>query len=63
MFMSYPVANNIQYRLSESNGGTLISFRHSAFGLISEDHRRGVTTGWNHIHEQARLRAERKSAR
>jgi len=63
LFMSYPVANNIQYRLSESGGGTLISFRHSAFGFISEEHRRGVTPGWNHIHEQARQLAERKAAK
>jgi uncharacterized protein YndB with AHSA1/START domain len=59
LFMSYPVVNNVQYRLSEKDGGTLISFRHSAFGLISDEHKKGVTTGWNYIHEQARQRAER----
>jgi uncharacterized protein YndB with AHSA1/START domain len=62
LFMSYPVVNNVQYRLSEVPGGTLISFHHSAFGLILDEHKKGVTTGWNHIHEQARLRAERKHA-
>lgn len=62
LFMSYPVVNNVQYRLSEVPGGTLISFRHSAFGLIQEDHRKGVNTGWSHIHEQARQRAERAHA-
>jgi hypothetical protein len=40
---------------------TTIRFRHAAFGPILEDHRKGVTTGWNHIHEQARQRAERKT--
>lgn len=59
LMMSYPVANNVQYRLKEENGGTLIQFRHSAFGLVTEDHRKGVVVGWTHIHEQARLRAER----
>ena len=59
LFMSYPVANNVQYRLSEVPGGTLITFRHSGFGLIQEDHRKGVTTGWASMHEQARKRAER----
>jgi hypothetical protein len=58
--MSYPAVNNVQYRLSEKDGGTLITFRHSAFGLIQDEHKKGVTTGWNHMHEQARLRAERK---
>ncbi len=62
LFMSYPVVNNVQYRLSEVGGGTLIQFHHSAFGLIQEDHKKGVTTGWNHIHEQARQRAERQHA-
>ena len=30
LFMSYPVISNVQYRLSEVEGGTLIKFRHSA---------------------------------
>jgi len=59
LFMSYPVANNVQYRLSQEGKGTLIRFRHSGFGLISDEHRKGVTTGWSHILEQAKLRAER----
>ena len=66
LFMSYPVANNVQYRLSEADGVTTIKFRHSGFGLISEEHRKGVTGGWGHINEQVRKRAERlqsKSAR
>ena len=58
LFMSSPVANNLQYRLVEENGATVIKFRHSAFGLVQDDHRRGVSTGWGHIHEQVRKRAE-----
>jgi uncharacterized protein YndB with AHSA1/START domain len=58
LFMSYPVASNVQYRLSAVDGGTLIQFRHSALGLIQEDHRKGVTKGWGHIHEGVRKRAE-----
>ena len=58
LFMSHPAANNVQYRLSEENGGTLIKFRHSGFGLIPEDHRKGVTGGWGNIHEKIRRRAE-----
>lgn len=59
LFMSYPAANNMQYRLSEVEGGTLIKFRHSGFGLIQEEHRKGVSTGWNYIHDKVRERAER----
>jgi hypothetical protein len=58
LFMSYPVVSNLQYRLSEVDGGTLIKFRHAAFGLIQEDHRKGVSTGWSHIHERVRKQAE-----
>ena len=58
LFMSYPVVSNVQYRLSEADGGTLIKFRHSAFGLVQEDHRVGVGKGWTHINERIRKLAE-----
>jgi hypothetical protein len=58
LFMSYPVTNNVQYRLSEEAGGTLIKFHHLALGLISDDHRQGVRTGWKHIIEAVQKRAE-----
>ncbi|HXN96394.1 MAG TPA: SRPBCC domain-containing protein [Candidatus Acidoferrales bacterium] len=58
LFMSYPVVSNLQYRLSEIDGGTLIVFHHTALGLILDDHRKGVTGGWKHIHEGVRKRAE-----
>ena len=58
LFMSYPVVSNVQYRLSETNGGTLIKFHHTALGLIQEDHRTGVSSGWSRIHELVRKRAE-----
>src|SRR5438270_13714373 len=58
LFMSYPVVSNLQYRLSEKDSGTLISFHHTALGLILDDHRKGVTGGWRHINEGVRKRAE-----
>src|SRR5467141_3860277 len=58
LFMSYPVVSNLQYRLSEKDGGTLLTFHHTALGLILEDHRKGVTGGWKHIHEGVKKRAE-----
>ena len=62
LFMSYPVVNNVQYRLSEVDGGTLIKFHHTAFGLIIEEHRTGVNRGWTHMHENVRKRAETQRA-
>ena len=58
LFMSYPVASNVQYRLTEVDGQTLLTFRHSAFGLISADHRRGLTGGWTHMLAAVKRRAE-----
>jgi len=63
LFMSSPAANNVQYRLSEEEGGTLIRFRHSGFGVIPEDHKQGVVKGWGHIHEKLRQRAERSRSK
>ena len=34
--------SNLQYRLTEVDGGTLMTFRHTAFGLIPDDHRKGL---------------------
>ena len=59
LFMSYGVVSNLQYRLSEEPGGTLIKFHHKAFGLIQDDHRQGVGKGWSHINNLVKARAER----
>ncbi len=63
LFMSYPVVSNVQYRLSEVDGGTLIKFHHTALGLIQDDHREGVGKGWTHINEGVRKRAEAQRSR
>ncbi len=61
LFMSYGVVSNLQYRLSESKGGTLIKFHHKAFGLIQDEHRKGVSTGWGRINQRIKVRAEAKA--
>jgi hypothetical protein len=58
LFMSYPVVSNVQYRLAEENGVTLIKFHHKALGLIPDDHKQGVGKGWRHILSRVRERAE-----
>ena len=63
LFMSYPVLSNLQYRLSEEDGGTLIKFHHTALGLIQDEHRQGVVKGWSHMHDRVRERAEGKNRR
>jgi len=60
LFMSYPIVNNVQYRLSAVEGGTLITFHHFALGAIPDDYRKNIGTGWKHIVERIRARAEKK---
>src|SRR6202030_623247 len=62
LFMSYPVVSNVQYRLSETDGGTLIKFHHAALGLIQDDHRKGVTGGWGTMNERVRKAAEARAS-
>jgi hypothetical protein len=59
LFMSYAVVSNLQYRLTDENGETVIRFHHKAFGVIQDDHRRGVSMGWSHINQKIKERAER----
>lgn len=62
LFMSAPVISNVQYRLQEVEGGTLISFRHSAFGLVPDQVREGLSRGWTPLLERVRRRAESASS-
>src|SRR5215468_4191953 len=61
MFMSYGAVSNVQYRLSEVDGGTLIKFHHKAVGVFPEEHRKNVSRGWAHMLEGVRARAERRA--
>ena len=60
MFMSYAAVSHVQFRLAPAGQGkTKLTLRHTAIGLIADDHRKGVTTGWTAILEQVRKHAER----
>ncbi len=60
LFISGPVMSNIQYRLREVDGGTLIVFRHSALGFVPDDYREGLSKGWTPLLDRIRKQAERK---
>lgn len=62
LFMSAAVVSNVQYRLKEVSGGTLITFRHSAFGFVPDDYRRGIDRGWASMLERVRTQAESRRA-
>jgi uncharacterized protein YndB with AHSA1/START domain len=58
LFMSYPVASNLMYRLKEVDGGTEIAFRHSVFGVLPDEHRQKMGIGWTDLLTRIRRRAE-----
>ena len=60
LFMSTGTGNNVLYRLSEKDGGTLISFRHTLVGPVPDEMRQGTLSGWKSIH--ARVKAQAESA-
>jgi hypothetical protein len=58
LFMSMPVVSNLQYRLKEVDGGTLIAFRHSVLGFVPDELRQGMMRGWATLHDRVQKQAE-----
>jgi Activator of Hsp90 ATPase homolog 1-like protein len=58
LFASFPFVSNVQYRLSEVDGGTLIAFKHTALGIVPEEQKAGMNKGWASMHERVRKQAE-----
>jgi hypothetical protein len=48
MFMSYPANNHLEVKVEKTSGGSRVTLRHRAIGMIDPEHRKGVTTGWKH---------------
>jgi hypothetical protein len=59
LMMSFAVTSNLQYRLSEVKGGTLITLRHQVLGPIPEAYREGLGEGWSQLFDKVKARAER----
>lgn len=58
LFMSTAATSNLMYRLSESEGTTLITFTHTVVGPLPEDHRPQMGAGWAALHARVRAAAE-----
>jgi uncharacterized protein YndB with AHSA1/START domain len=58
LFMSSGATSNLMYRLSEEDGGTLITFTHTVVGPFPEDHRPKMGAGWTALHARVRAAAE-----
>jgi Activator of Hsp90 ATPase homolog 1-like protein len=58
LMMSFAVASNLQYRLKEIDGGTLITLRHTALGLFPDGYREALSQGWPQLFDRVRRRVE-----
>ena len=47
LFMSYPAISHVQYRLTETDDGTTLTFCHRAIGELEPQHIEGVSGGWD----------------
>jgi uncharacterized protein YndB with AHSA1/START domain len=63
MFMSYPVASHLQYKLTAEGGATRLSLVHQAIGLIDPKHAEGVNKGWEFMNNHVRRIAETKAGK
>jgi len=61
MMMSYPAVNHLQYRFTAAGSGTRLTFLHRGLGLITPQHREGMTKGWGHWTDRIRQHAERQA--
>jgi len=59
LMMSFAVASNLQYRLKEADGGTVITLHHTAFGLFPDGYREALSQGWPQLFDRVRRRAEK----
>ena len=48
MFMSYPAINHVEVKLDQIAGGTKVTLRHRAIGLLEDAHRQNISKGWQH---------------
>lgn len=58
LFISTGATSNLLYRLSESEGGTLISFRHTLAGPVPDEFQQHMAPGWEALHERIRKAAQ-----
>lgn len=49
LFMSYAVSGHVQFRLTQISGGTELSLRHRAFGMVEDEHRENTNKGWEYF--------------
>ena len=63
LFMSSGATSNLIYRLTESGGGTLITFTHTCVGPMPEDMQGDLGSGWAAMHARVKQAAEMQGGR
>jgi len=63
MMMSYPAVNHLQYRLSADGATTRLQLTHRAMGIIDEQHRDGLSTGFEYWTQRIKHLAENRSGK
>jgi len=58
LFISTATSNNLIYRLSETDDGTLITFKHTLLGNVPDDFEEKMPLGWQAIHARVKQQAE-----
>ncbi len=58
LFLSTAAVSNLQYRLTEADGGTRLEFRHTAFGVVPEEVRGRLAAGWQPLLDRIQAQAE-----
>jgi hypothetical protein len=61
LFISTGATSNLIYRLSESTGGTRLTFRHSLVGPVPDEFRQHMAPGWSALHRRVKQAAEAAS--
>lgn len=63
LFISTATTNNLIYRLSETDGGTLMTFKHTLLGSVPDDFEEKMPLGWQAIHARIKQQAEAEERR
>ncbi len=58
LFMSYPAANHVQFRLTPEGEITKLTMKHRALGLVEAEHRSAMVKGWEYMINNVRKAAE-----
>ena len=63
MMMSYPAVNHLQYRLTADGATTRLQLTHRAMGIIDEQHRDGLSKGFEYWTQRIKHLAENRSGK